>query len=1562
MSNTPDPEIGPASSLGHGFTLPGGIGGNLYHDSRQGFQAEYNTGGLAGVEGGLGATIGNLWRDSLSISRMSSAAVDEAELVEYCQQEAEAVKEAKRTGQRFKPPRLPKVPTRAQLESLNEEVLALQEKTKATGKVMDFKTQVAALVEQYKPSMPTVTVKYENLSVETDALVGSAGIPTVGNTFIHMLQSFVCIKPPTVTHRILHSAKGVLLPGRLTLLLGPPSSGKSTFLKVLAGRYQDSAKLRVKGSVTYNAHSFDEFMVNRTSGFVSQHDNHIALLTVFETLMFAHVCQQGFNTEQYNLMGELRQAMQRHKSFRDLQEAKQAHGSRFANQDTEAGLGASNTVEELKEEIISLGERIYQTPVKILSLMRAFGIAHTRDTPIGDAMLRGVSGGERKRVTVTEMLVGPRRIMFLDEISTGLDSATLYSIISQMAEYTHAFQTTMLVSLLQPPPEVYNLFDDLCLLSDGHVVYHGPVGGAMDFFTSLGFICPIRKDVPSFLQEVTTPSGQLEFASPALLKQKGIDRDAVEPGALRGFLIPIDDVVNAFWQTDAGRRMQELIDTPYDKSTMHPQALTKTRFALTPLQMLVVVTAFQVKLVLKDPVLIKGRLIQIVVIGLLVGGLFFRLEPSFSTSRTAFGALFLSVMFVAMGSMPQLAITMAYKPVWYKWRDNQFYPGWVHAFASAFAQIPVSIIDAAAWSLVTYFMWGLYQNAGYFFIYYLILLCMNISCGCLFRMIAHIAPDGVAANSFGGLTLLVLIVMSGFSIVRGSIPDWWIWAYYISPFAWCMRAVVINEFTSPRWQELPAENASGTLGDQALLSFDFFLSRSWIWAGIGFMLGSAILFTMGSGLALQYLTPSTAARVADEEAVEAARQEAAARKKAAAAAKQGANQAQAKQAGQGAEHQQELISSSVCLDVDIERVGTINATPCQLLGPCPGAIATNTSAIPFTPITVVWQDLKYFVPNPSWKKGLGPDGPPERLELLKGITGFAEPGSLTALMGGSGAGKTTLMDCIAGRKTVGEITGEITVNGHPKDQSTWARVVGYCEQMDIHTPAQTVIEALMFSARLRLPRSISNHDVRAYVEEVMDIVELMPIQFDLVGLPGSGLSVEQRKRLTIGVELVANPSVVFMDEPTSGLDARAAAIVMRAVRNVARNNRAVLVTIHQPSIEIFEAFDRLLLLQRGGRTTYFGPLGQESKHLVAYLQAVPGCPEIVPGYNPATWMLEVTGGALSVMAQAVDADWPELFKESALAKENVAKAAELVERDRTTLPVLTVEGGEFASSMGTQLRELLKKYMLAYWRTPSYNFTRYMVTVLVAILYGSIYYKAGDISAPATVASVQNVMGVIYSSTSFMGMTNMMAAMPIIGLERVVLYRERAASTYNPWSFGATMALVEIPYVIAQVILFVCIMYPMVGYASDAGRFFYYMLMTFLSLIFYTSFGMAMVNITPSQQLAQVASAGLNFLFNIFNGFVITYPAMGKGWQWINRIVPPTWILYGLASDQLGNDTTPMSYPGNPNIKTVADFLRVVFGYDYSIHYWTLLMILAYILFLRVAGVLALRYMSFLKR
>lgn len=1576
--------------------------------------------------------------DTLGLSRRDTVFTeDEYELIDEAQAEV-ASKKAPKTAAK----------SREDLEALDKIMAGI-----GSGPEEDYLARLNRLITKYKIQTPKIQVEYRELNISTQALVGSAAVPTVGSSFINLAKSLVLLKPKTKAHMILKNLSGVVPPGRITLLLGPPGCGKSSLLKMLAGRITDGGALNVTGSVKYNGHNLDEFEVVRTAAYVGQLDNHIAALSVLDTLEFAHVCQHGFRPEKYNLINQIQEAVIKagfdvHQSSRiassrrgrdsrseepggpedpaidiagfDEPDIKQKGvvgiGINAKSQRTQDAIAAAAKFGSDEQEFMELlGEVKHTRGLTVMSTMRCLGIAHTKDTPVGDASLRGVSGGERKRVTLAEMLVGGRGALFLDEISTGLDSATLFNVISTLGRVTRTMGLCTVISLLQPPPEVYNLYDDLILMSQGYIVWHGPVDEVVPFFTSLGFVCPPRKDVPSFLQEVTTESGQLEYASVSLLEERGFDETTIRTRTFfegrKRYVVPTEEVVQAFWQCPAGLRMKKQLMRPFDKSRCHPAALKQGKYALSSWEAVKVVTARQMLLTIKDAGLLRGRLAQTIIIGLIVGGLYYQLpEGETSSARNFFGSSFLLVMFASMSGMPQLVVGMLTKGVWFKHRDNLFYPAWVHSLAMTLVAVPPQAIDTFFWCIVTYFMIGFYYGVGYWFTFYCVLFCVALSFGAMFRSLAHLSPDGIAANNMGALLLLVVVVMSGFTIVRTSVPDWWIWAYWISPYSWGMRSLVINEFTAPPWRTPDPSNPGQTIGDTALESFAFYTDRFWIWCGVGYLLGFVLMCVGISAFALHYFSgPKKIAAIPDEEELEKARLAALERKRALASSleHQGrTEEAAATQLGSRvnpAASMRRIITFSSRRDVGSERVGDVGSERSSLRsGPestasnvmgrhgaahvvssrrsnagvdgatagdvvinvSPGEGAGQGASIPFTPTSLVWRDMRYFVPNPSYKNGK--DDIPEKLELLKGITGFAEPGTLTALMGGSGAGKTTLMDCIAGRKTIGEITGDIMVNGHPKDQATLSRVMGYVEQMDIHTPAQTVIEALLFSARLRLPGSTSMEKVKAYVDEVVDLVDLTEIMFNLVGVPGqTGLSVEQRKRLTIANEMVSNPSVMFMDEPTSGLDARAAAIVMRAVRNIGNSNRAVLVTIHQPSIEIFEAFDNLLLLQRGGRITYFGALGDESCNLISYLQAVPGCSPIKPGSNPATWMLEVTGGAMAVSgAKAVQVVWPDLYQQSELAGNNAAYADHLVARDSNSMQPLVVEGGKYAASFGVQFRALMAKYMNAYWRTPSYNYIRYIITTIVALLYGSIYYKAAEVTNPMQFQHVQSVGGVIYLSVSFLGMANMMAVMPFVALERVVYYREQAASTYNPWAYGFVISMVELPYQLVQVIVFVCIMYPMLFFVRSAAHFFFYLLLSFLTLMFYVAFGMALVYITPTQQLAQVMGSGFNFLFNIFNGYVIAYPSIARGFKWVNRISPTTWVIYGLVVDQLGFRQEAVSgLPGDPQPPpTVSQFMETNYGYKYDFRFWTILILIAYVLFFRVLGVLALRYVSFLKR
>ena len=249
------------------------------------------------------------------------------------------------------------------------------------------------------------------------------------------------------------------------------------------------------------------------------------------------------------------------------------------------------------------------------------------------------------------------------------------------------------------------------------------------------------------------------------------------------------------------------------------------------------------------------------------------------------------------------------------------------------------------------------------------------------------------------------------------------------------------------------------------------------------------------------------------------------------------------------------------------------------------------------------------------------DGKVQR-RLLSEVNGWIRPGKLTALMGATGAGKTTLLDVLSGRTTTGNLIGEIYYNGQPR-RTDFQRKTGYVQQQDIHCPTSTVRESLQFSAILRQPPHVSMQDKMDYVEEIIRVLELESISDAMVGDIGQGLNVEQRKRLSIGVELAAKPELLILDEPTSGLDSQSAWTICSLLQTLAHHGQAVICTIHQPSSAIFNMFDELLFITDGGRTLYFGTIGQESRTVVSYFERLGATPCRVDE-NPAEWLFEIT--------------------------------------------------------------------------------------------------------------------------------------------------------------------------------------------------------------------------------------------------------------------------------------------------------------------------------------------------
>uniref|UniRef100_A0A166EL10 ABC transporter domain-containing protein n=1 Tax=Daucus carota subsp. sativus TaxID=79200 RepID=A0A166EL10_DAUCS len=634
------------------------------------------------------------------------------------------------------------------------------------------------------------------------------------------------------------------------------------------------------------------------------------------------------------------------------------------------------------------------------------------------------------------------------------------------------------------------------------------------------------------------------------------------------------------------------------------------------------------------------------------------------------GALFFGVVMLMFNGLAELAMTIAKLPVFYKQRDLLFYPTWSYSLPVWIIKIPITFIEVAVWVVLTYYVIGFDPNVGRFVKQYIVLLLINQMASALFRLMAALGRNMILAFTFGGFALLVLFALGGFVLARDDVAKWWLWGYYSSPMMYGMNAIAVNEFLGHQWHKL-VEDGSETIGVAILKSRGFFPYAYWYWIGVGALIGFVLLLNFAVAIALTYLDPlgKPQAVIPDKDSAEAIE-----------LASRGGTSAEAN---------------------ENKKKGMI---------------------LPFEPHSITFDEVMYSVDMPPEMKEQGVVE--DKLLLLKGVSGAFRPGVLTALMGVSGAGKTTLMDVLAGRKTGGYIEGNITISGFPKKQETFARIAGYCEQNDIHSPHVTVYESLIYSAWLRLPSEVDSTTRKMFVDEVLELVELNTMKAGLVGLPGvNGLSTEQRKRLTIAVELVANPSIIFMDEPTSGLDARAAAIVMRTVRNTVDTGRTVVCTIHQPSIDIFEAFDELFLMKRGGQEIYVGPVGRHSCELIKYFEGINGVNKIKDGYNPATWMLEVTSSAQEMV---LGVDFTDVYHNSDLYRQGRNKA--LIQENSSPRPGAKdlYFPSQYSQSFITQCMACLWKQRCSYWRNTSYTAVRFLFATAIAVMLGSMFWDLGS--------------------------------------------------------------------------------------------------------------------------------------------------------------------------------------------------------------------------------------------
>ncbi|KAL0937284.1 ABC transporter [Colletotrichum truncatum] len=1118
---------------------------------------------------------------------------------------------------------------------------------------------------------------------------------------------------------ILRDFEGLVEPGEMLLVLGPPGSGCSTLLKTLAGQTEG---LNVSKDSYMNFRGIDpRRMHDWFRGDVlynAEVDVHLAPLTVGDTLEFASRARVPAKVP--------------------------------------AGLTSKQYARIMRDVI-----------------MAAFGITHTVNTKVGDDYVRGVSGGERKRVSIVEAALTGAKFQCWDNSTRGLDSGNAIAFCQNIRTQADLLNVAAVVAIYQAPQSAYDLFDKVTVLYEGRQIFFGRIDQAKGYFESLGFLCPERQTTPDFLTSMTSPNER-----------------RVKPG-YENMAPRTPDEFAARWKASQDRAILMASIEVYEQA--HPaehrldefqQSIKAERSSLQRLKSPYMISyPRQVKLCLwrgwkrlvADPGFTISSLVFNIIVGFVLGSMFFNLKADSSTFYYRGGLIFFALLFNAFASEMEVLTLYAQRPVIEKHNRYALYHQSAEAISSYVTELPYKIINVFTFNSILYFMANLKREPGPFFFFCLVSFTVLLAMSGIYRTMASLARTSHQAMVPVTIVTIGVMMYAGFTVPTSYMQGWSRWMGYINPLSYAFESLMANEFhgrmfscaglvpSGPGYDELPLSGRTcavvGAVPGSNMVDGDRYIEESFgyfnanKWRNVGILCGYIVFFFIAYIITAEYAKPPKS----EGEVL---------------IFRRGKMPAGLDEKLRADEEQQ---NRETVLTEKIQSSGAEKHT--DLKRPRPSACEK--------PI-FHWEDICYDVKIKDQDR-----------RILDNVDGWVQPGVITALMGASGAGKTTLLDALATRVTMGVLSGSTMVNGQPTDKSFPHRV-GYVQQQDVHMDTMTVREALEFSALLRQSAEIPRAEKLAYIDEVINLLDMGDFVDAVIGFPGQGLNVEQRKRLTIGVELAARPQLlVFLDEPTSGLDSQTSWAICDLIEKLAKSGQAILCTIHQPSAMLFSRFDRLLLLQRGGKTVYFGDIGTNARTMIDYLErnGAPPCPVDA---NPAEWMLKVT--TLSEDGP----NWFDIWRSSSEYQEFKNELGLLRQlAGNQSLQSAPAAQHEFVTSFWTQFGEVFSRTAKHFWRSPVYIWSKLTLTILLA-LYIGFTFKSEN--------SLQGMQNQLYAFFMCLTTVNEFSKqiMPMFIPQRALYeVRERPSRVYRWTTYILSNIAIEMIWnTIAAVIFFFCWYYP----------------------------------------------------------------------------------------------------------------------------------------------------------
>jgi len=606
-----------------------------------------------------------------------------------------------------------------------------------------------------------------------------------------------------------------------------------------------------------------------------------------------------------------------------------------------------------------------------------------------------------------------------------------------------------------------------------------------------------------------------------------------------------------------------------------------------------------------------------------------------------------------------------------------------------------------------------------------------------------------------------------------------------------------------------------------------------------------------------------------------------------------------------------------------------------------------------TGMLVSFRNITYTVQNEANKK--------EQISLLKSVSGYLRSGELVALMGPSGsgmlckelarkhvvclsvfsssqrtssslwpptarkkftyfsynqnnAGKTTLLDILAGRKTVGKLSGEILFGGIRPTTMFLRRFTGYCEQQDTLVPNLTVEEFLRYTAELKMQTSVPASEKAQAVERVIDQLALDTCRHTLIGSPDRrGISGGQGKRVNIGIALISNPHVLFLDEPTSGLDSYTSNEVMTVVKNLASSGITICATIHSPTPYSFGLFDRMLLLL-SGNMVYFGRNGTQATDYLLDNASDIATTTSFDNSNIADWITDVT----VVADRTGRADELKAKYEKSELKYHADKELDIQLRETRDLPpeiaaALAVKKETTTPTLHA-FKVLCSYRLVRNYQSMEFYLSRALPWIFQSLIFFSVFWQIGD---TVTSSNVVNIVAIIF----FWSIAPAFAAasfVPAIMLSRPLYFRERNDGLFRPITFLMYLMAEEI-IVAIPVSLIAC---TMIWFgAGIQGSFLMWWCSFAISFVVGISSAYFFSAMSPSMDVANAVVPIYGVLCMFFSGFLIRIPDMGWWWRWYAYCTPTYWALSAQVNNYFSGDRDIEFIDG----QTVTEYYAVDF-------------------------------------